>query len=202
MRNKSPNKPLQVMVVDDSTLYRMIMKKSVSDIPGIEVQEFAANGQIALDKLATSRVPIDVVLLDVEMPVMDGLTALQSMRKLYPNMVVIMVSATSRTSATIVMECLQIGAMEFVTKPLENNVELSKKALQEALVPIFQIIKEKKESSSASLARGSIKKAPTIRPAIQPKPSLAPKPDISNRVSASQLNPKLVVIGSSTGGPV
>jgi two-component system, chemotaxis family, protein-glutamate methylesterase/glutaminase len=205
MSNKPQDRPLQVMVVDDSTLYRMIMKKSVTAIPNIEVPEFAANGQIALDKLANAKIPIDVVLLDVEMPVMDGLTALRSMRKLYPKMVVIMVSATSRTSATIVMECLQVGAMEFVTKPLEKNVDLSKKALQEALNPIFQIIREKKESRSSLVsARSSVKKAPAVRPIAQPKPAVAPatKRDTSNKVSASSLNPKLVLIGSSTGGPV
>ncbi|MBF0193817.1 MAG: chemotaxis-specific protein-glutamate methyltransferase CheB [Magnetococcales bacterium] len=203
MLNKTQDKPLQVMVVDDSTLYRMIMKKSVTSIPNVEVPEFAANGKIALEKLANSRSTIDVVLLDVEMPEMDGLTALKSMRKLYPQLVVIMVSATSRTSATIVMECLQVGAMEFVTKPLEKNVDLSKKALEEALTPIFQIIREKKATRSASISRSPAQKTPIKRPLAKPTPAaVAPKRETANKVSASSLNPKLVLIGSSTGGPV
>ncbi len=136
---------LNVMVVDDTITYRMIMKKVAESIPGTRVTSTVSNGKLALEKLATQIGSNDseqpkLILLDVEMPVMDGLTTLKEVSKLYPEVTVVMVSALSRSNANIIMECLNAGAMDFITKPLENNVERAKLALRKSLEPILAII--------------------------------------------------------------
>ncbi|MBF0459780.1 MAG: chemotaxis-specific protein-glutamate methyltransferase CheB [Magnetococcales bacterium] len=129
---------LKIMVVDDTTTYRMIVRKSAEAIAGVEVVDFAANGRIALDKL--SRIAVDVVLLDVEMPEMDGLTTLHHITKQYPQIAVVMVSGASHTNADIVVECLNSGAFDFVTKPLESDIDESKGALIASLRPILSVL--------------------------------------------------------------
>ncbi|MBF0097302.1 MAG: chemotaxis-specific protein-glutamate methyltransferase CheB [Magnetococcales bacterium] len=130
--------PLRVMVVDDTTTYRMIVRQSAEAVPGVEVVDFAANGRIALDKL--SRIPIDVVLLDVEMPEMNGLDTLHHITAHYPQVTVVMVSGASHTNADIVVECLNSGAFDFVTKPLESDMDRSKGALLASLRPILSLL--------------------------------------------------------------
>ncbi|MEO5363663.1 MAG: chemotaxis-specific protein-glutamate methyltransferase CheB [Magnetococcus sp. DMHC-8] len=132
------NPPLRVMVVDDTTTYRMIVRQSAEAVAGINVVDFATNGRIAMDKL--SRTPVDVVLLDVEMPEMDGLTTLRHITEQYPHIAVVMVSAASHTNADIVVECLNSGAFDFVTKPLESDMDRSKGALVASLRPILTLL--------------------------------------------------------------
>ena len=132
------NNLLKVLVVDDTTTYRMIVRRSAESIAGVEVVDFAANGRIALDKLG--RMAVDVVLLDVEMPEMDGLTTLQHITKLYPHIAVVMVSGASHANANIVVECLNSGAFDFVTKPLESDIDQSKEALVASLKPILSVL--------------------------------------------------------------
>ncbi|MGN7611448.1 chemotaxis-specific protein-glutamate methyltransferase CheB [Magnetococcales bacterium HHB-1] len=137
---------LKVMVVDDTITYRMIMKKVAESIAGIEVISSASNGKIALAKLEDN--PPDVILLDVEMPVMNGLETLQRINKTHPDIDVVMVSGLSRSNANIVMECLTAGALDFVTKPLEDNAEKAKEAIRGTLSPILNTIVRKKKRSA------------------------------------------------------
>ncbi len=166
------SKSLTVMVVDDTSIYRMIMRKVAESIPGIRVTDFAANGRIALEKL--SRRLVDVVLLDVEMPEMDGLTTLRHITEKYPTVSVVMVSALSRSNANIVVECLNSGALDFVTKPLESNVELSKKALSEELNPILSVI-DKDEQKNPTAVTPTAKPAPTSPAPTRPPATRSPR---------------------------
>lgn len=188
---------LTVMVVDDTTVYRMIMRTVVESIAGAKVTGFAANGELAMQKLA--RAAVDVVLLDVEMPVMDGFTTLKHITRLYPDTVVIMVSGTSHANANIVVECLNAGALDFVTKPLSDNVQDSKDDLRRDLAPILEEVARKKEQNGrVATAAASPRSAAT--PQARPAPS--PPPRISGGAGRSgRFCPELVLIGSSTGGP-
>lgn len=220
------------MVVDDTVTYRMIMKKVAESIPGIQVISTASNGKLALDKLrslAASKsdtIP-DVLLLDVEMPVMDGLATLKELKNLYPDLAAVMVSALSRSNANIIMECLNAGALDFVTKPLEKDIDRAKAALRGELEPILSIIVREKQQAQNSAQQAT---APTPEETEQPerkenrqtsplrirqifkKP--APRPQIAAQSPRQQqrvpgkkskpnkiLKPDLLLIGSSTGGP-
>ncbi|MBF0154827.1 MAG: chemotaxis-specific protein-glutamate methyltransferase CheB [Magnetococcales bacterium] len=139
---------LRIMVVDDTITYRMIMKSVAEGIPGVQVVASASNGRVALDRL-----PLDqpeVVLLDVEMPVLDGLETLKYLHKNHPEVTVVMVSGLSRSNANLVMECLQAGALDFVTKPLESNATRAREALRRDLEPILTLLLQKKERPGQS----------------------------------------------------
>ncbi|HAT49905.1 MAG TPA: hypothetical protein DCS88_06155 [Alphaproteobacteria bacterium] len=133
------------MVVDDTITYRMIMKKVAESVPGIRVTATASNGKLALDKIVSqflSKDPEcpDVVLLDVEMPVMDGLKTLKEINRQFPTVTVVMVSGSSRSNANIIMECLNAGALDFITKPMESNVDQARDALHKDLEPILTLL--------------------------------------------------------------
>lgn len=191
--------PLKVIVVDDSLTYRSILKMIVDALPGAEVVGTASNGQIALARVDAHRP--DLVLLDVEMPVLDGLETLKQIRAGYPGVEVVMVSGTSRENANVVIQCLGAGAMEFVTKPiLSQGAEASKTELRRALVPVLHAVAMKlnlRRSRSPVAAAPPPRKATATAP---PSPSRG-KPD-RNLVVSPTGRPELLLIGASTGGPV
>ncbi|MBF0271196.1 MAG: chemotaxis-specific protein-glutamate methyltransferase CheB [Magnetococcales bacterium] len=167
---------INAMVVDDTITYRMIMKKVAESIPGIRVTNTSSNGKLALDKIVAQFASNDperphVVLLDVEMPVMDGLTTLKELRKRFPRLTVVMVSSTSRSNANIIVECLNAGAIDFITKPLENNVERAKAALRHSLEPILSLLLQNTDNDQP--------------PASAPTPSAAAPGPASGPASAA-----------------
>lgn len=186
---------LQVMVVDDTITYRMILKQVVETIPGMDVVNSAPNGKIALAKIAST--PPDLVLLDVEMPEMDGLTTLQQLRAHYPQVTVVMVSGLSRSNANIVMECLNAGALDFVTKPLETDANRARESLRRSLEPILSLIVQRKGGGGgAPMPARPVPTPPPQRP--------APVAPVAHKAPASAGmpgKPAMVLIGSSTGGP-
>jgi two-component system, chemotaxis family, protein-glutamate methylesterase/glutaminase len=220
------------MVVDDTITYRMIMKMVAGSIPGVSVTGTASNGKQAIDsiesQITANAVTIpEVLLLDVEMPVMDGLSTLKYITEKHPNISVVMVSALSRSNANIVLECLNAGALDFVTKPLENNIERAKSALKKDLEPILSVIVQKNKARQSSsqaakkpssksgapaLARTGLRTVPAPGKSISGRPGLTPpskafapgrKPTPVSKamISGKIIKPDMVLIGSSTGGP-
>jgi two-component system chemotaxis response regulator CheB len=106
---------LRVMVVDDTSLYRMLVTNSLRAVGGVEVVGSAANGQLALEQI--ERLKPDLVTLDVEVPVMDGLTTLQHLQQRHPEIGVVMISAHTQRGAETTMQDLELGAFDFVGKP-------------------------------------------------------------------------------------
>jgi two-component system chemotaxis response regulator CheB len=103
------------MVVDDSAIIRGFLCRYLSEDPDIEVVTTANNGAVALKQLATN--DIEVVVLDIEMPEMDGMTALPKMIDLVPDIRVVMASTLTRKNAEISLRALQMGAVDYVPKP-------------------------------------------------------------------------------------
>ena len=108
-------KPLRILIVDDSVTVRRLLRLALSDDPELEVAGVAANGRIALALLEQN--PPDLVTLDIEMPEMDGLTALAQIRKRYPRLPVIMFSTMTQRGAVSTLDALSLGASDYVTKP-------------------------------------------------------------------------------------
>jgi len=115
--NNETNKggPFRVMVVDDSAIIRGFLCRYLSEDPDIDVVTTANNGQVALTQLANK--DIEVVVLDIEMPVMDGMTALPQMMAMQPSLRVVMASTLTRKNAEISLRALQMGAVDYVPKP-------------------------------------------------------------------------------------
>src|ERR1700678_2974601 len=124
----------RVLVVDDSVAMRRIISDVISGDAELEVAGYAANGQIALSLL--EQVSPDVVTLDIEMPVMDGLATLKAMRSKHCNVPVIMFSTLTERGAAATIDSLALGASDYVAKPTEaGSFAVAREQIREALLP-------------------------------------------------------------------
>lgn len=170
----------RVMICDDSVVIRGAIARMLETDPGIRVVARAANGAAALAEL--QRQPIDVIVLDIEMPVMDGLTALPLLLKADPSVRIIMASTLTTRGADVALQALRLGAADYVPKP--STAALQDDSFRRELLAKIR-----------GLAR--------IRRATQHGPgatAMAPNPTFPAR-AASRVRPSLLAIGSSTGGP-
>jgi two-component system chemotaxis response regulator CheB len=172
----------KVLVVDDSALIRRELGKLLS---GAEFEvDYAKNGEEAVEKALDDK--FDVITMDINMPVMDGLSAVKEIMKKKPTPIV-MVSSLTQGDADITFEALDCGAVDFVGKP--GTITLKVKESGD------EIIQKVTAASMISKNRLVIRKAGNVT-----KSGLGKK-KIKKTVSASQKAEKFVLIGSSTGGP-
>jgi two-component system chemotaxis response regulator CheB len=126
--------PIRVLVVDDSVVIRKLLTTTLGEVPGLEVVATAALGKIALAKIPQCNP--DVVILDVEMPEMDGIETLRRIRKDAPRLPVIMFSTRTERGAVATIEALTAGASDYVAKPSNvGNVLTAMARVREELVP-------------------------------------------------------------------
>ncbi len=183
-----PQQPLRVLVVDDTILYRTIVSEILTAIPGVEVVGTAAHGEIALAKVA--ELAPDLITLDVEMPVMDGLTTLKRLQEIKSKALVVMVSTHTRHGAAITLEALQLGAYDFITKPDGDNPQKNWEILAGKFCPIINAVMAQKILHQT--IQGIDSETIAVPAAIDPTPQSATRP--SGRI-------EIVAIGISTGGP-
>jgi len=178
---QSPAKrPIRVMIVDDSAVVRGLVARWIEEEPGLEVVARHANGKYAVEDVARSAP--DIILLDVEMPVMDGLEALPLLLQARPDVRVLMVSTLTKRNAEISFRALALGALDYVPKP-ETNREIT-------TLPDFreEVIRKIKALGSPHRQAGPLTEAGrAVVPFKQRAFSLVP--------------PRVIAIGSSTGGP-
>lgn len=174
--------PIRVLVVDDSAFMRKLIMEIINGDPELEVAGYARNGKDALDKLA--KLEVDVITLDVEMPVMDGLETLHHIMENRP-LPVVMLSSRTRQGSETTMQALALGAVDFISKPSGP--------ISPDLGTIAAEITEKiRLAATARLTVADTRKRPrTAKPPVLPTFSSPP----------SGAAEKLVIIGSSTGGP-
>ncbi len=190
--------PYRVMIVDDSAVIRGLLTRALESDPQISIVASVQNGKIALSTL--ERQKVDVVVLDIEMPVMDGMTALPLIIKAQPGVKVIMASTLTLKNAEISLQALQAGAADYIPKPTSTG-EIS-------TAGDFKRELTEKVKALGLAARGGT--AASHRPAPAPvdarsggtvvaKP-LAAKKSIQLRPMPTTI-PDVIAIGSSTGGP-
>jgi two-component system chemotaxis response regulator CheB len=126
-------KKIRVLVVDDSAIMRKLIVDILKEDPEIEVVDTAKNGKEAIEKAKALRP--DVITLDIEMPVMDGLTALRFLRRETPQIKVIMFSSLTQEGAKATIEALSLGAYDFVPKPSTRSFLDSVKKIKQDLIP-------------------------------------------------------------------
>ncbi len=176
---------IRVLIVDDAVMVRSRLSKILSTDPNIEVVGVAATGQIALAKLP--QLNPDVVILDIEMPDMDGLQILSHIRQRDARLPIIMFSAMTTTGATATLDALTLGASDYVTKPSQlGNVDDVTQYLQATLIPKIKALSKKP-------AEGKANQAATVFSTIASQPPSQTKP--------TQSVIEVVAIGVSTGGP-
>ncbi|MFT7569640.1 MAG: two-component system chemotaxis response regulator CheB [Paracoccaceae bacterium] len=183
---------LGVMVVDDSAVIRGIFRRTLEADPDIEVVASVSNGQQAIDALAKQ--PVDVVVLDIEMPVMDGMTALPKLLEIAPDVKIIMASTLTEKNAAISLEALQMGAADYIPKPTAKYEIHSADSFKRELV---EKIKALGGHSRRTLNRPAPRAASVPLAANKKAEPAAP---VAKR-SVSNVPPRIISIGSSTGGP-
>jgi two-component system chemotaxis response regulator CheB len=126
-------KKIRVLIIDDSALVRKLLTDILSSDPAIEIAGTAPDPFIARDKL--KQLNPDVLTLDVEMPKMDGVTFLRNLMRLRP-MPVVMVSTLTEKGADVTLEALELGAIDFVTKPKLDLTESIKEYTEEIIAKV------------------------------------------------------------------
>ncbi|MCX7747652.1 MAG: chemotaxis-specific protein-glutamate methyltransferase CheB [Clostridia bacterium] len=186
---------LNIMVVDDTIVYRRILSDAV-DATGLgNVIRSASNGIIALDWLKQYRT--DVILLDVFMPEMNGIDTLKAVKRDYPDVAVIMISSGASDSAAMTLEALKLGAMDFILKPSDSDPQKNMDMIKTHLKVLFTQIMIKKYSNMTTTFKNKILSSSGTRPhADTPIP-------VEKKISGSSPwnGADLVLIASSTGGP-
>lgn len=184
----------RVMLVDDSLVVRGILRKILMSDPEIEVVSGVGNGKLAVEELDKNE--IDAVILDIEMPVMDGITALPLLLAKKPDLVVLVASTLSLKNADISMKCLQLGAKDYIPKPttqtFANDEDGFKRELIGKLKHITRSIREQKTEIKAGPASLPQRTGATSVAAPEQGFSLQPLPSV---------RPEAIVFGCSTGGP-
>ena len=180
--------PLKCLVVDDSSLYRKIVRDVLKSIPGVEVVGIASDGKLALDQIETLQP--DLVTLDLEMPRLDGIGVLREMSARCLSPATIMVSAFTARGAKATTTALQLGAFDFILKPTTNSMEESIQQLRRDLTP----------KVNACRARMAAPTKRPVRPAgVRTRQPVQPAAPPVRRGIPQQ--PEIVAIGVSTGGP-
>ncbi|NEQ70992.1 MAG: chemotaxis response regulator protein-glutamate methylesterase [Symploca sp. SIO2D2] len=168
---------VRVLIVDDSVVIRRMISKVIEADPELEVAGIASNGQIALQKIPQFNP--DIITMDIEMPVLNGISTVREIRKTYDKLPIIMFSTLSTKGARATLEALAAGATDYITKPANvGNVTEGLETLQHDLIP-----KIKAHFPQEQTSRPIIEQRSPARQNQRAKP------------------PKAFCIGSSTGGP-
>ena len=192
MGSLAPPRLTRILVVDDSSVMRSLLRSVIGTDARLEVAGTASDGASAL-RVMESLNP-DLILLDVEMPVMDGLVTLKQMKARSRRTPVIMCSALTQRGARVTIEALASGASDYVAKPSgQPSREAAIQALAHDLVPKILALTASNPGMVTGVAPGFASQ-PVLRPSV---PVFSGPPAIL----APNVPPAVVVIGVSTGGP-
>ncbi len=184
---RCPNaaRPIKVMIVDDSAVARGLLSRWVEEEAELELVARHPNGRLAVEDLEASAP--DIVVLDIEMPVMDGFEALPLLLKAKPGLRVLMASALTRRNAEISLKALALGAIDYVPKPGSNrDLTMSADFRRELIRKLIGLGRPTKPLAARSAAAGGTP--------VEASPACATRP-------FSLVPPRILAIGSSTGGP-
>jgi two-component system chemotaxis response regulator CheB len=198
--NGGSGDPIRVMLVDDSAVVRGLVTRILESEPGIQIAASVGNGQMALSAL--ERNDIDVCILDIEMPVMDGMTALPKLLQADPGLKIIMQSTLTMKGADISMRALEMGAADYIPKPTATKDLAGGVEFKAELVGKIRALGQARKRDPRRPAR------PAGTPAPRPVTPVAPMPKVAiHPPGPLQLRnhpaepPDIIAIGSSTGGP-
>ena len=168
---------IRILVVDDSATIRRIVAEAIVASPDLELAGTAANGQLALDRIQDARP--DVLTLDVEMPVLDGISTLKELRRRAPRLPVLMLSSHTEKGALATLDALAAGASDFVAKPRAASLDEARAFVDLDVLPRLRALGGRATEAAPAPFRSA--PAPALRRG-------------GARVEA-------VVVGVSTGGP-
>ena len=188
---------IQVMVVDDSAVVRGLVSRWVDEDPDMETCGRFPDGKLAVSGIVKCNP--DVVILDIEMPIMDGMTALPELLKLKPDVRIIIASTLSRRNAEISLKALSLGATDYIPKPESNRGVTTSVEFRNELL--------RKVKAVAQVGRaGTHPNEPAApRPSVSGTSFHSAAPAVGGEAyelrAFSAVTPRILAIGSSTGGP-
>lgn len=189
--------PVRVMIVDDSAIIRGLYRRIVAEEPDLEIVADASNGQMAIDRLKTTHV--DAVIMDIEMPVMDGLSAIPGLLQVDPSVCIIMSSTLTERNAEAGLKAIKAGAKDYVQKPTSKADVATDGAFRLELVNKVKSLGRVSQNDPTRKARPGVKTTSSAAAPVAPRPKPAAGP-VSLR-SPGRSKPRILVVGSSTGGP-
>jgi len=193
----SAGSPVRVLIADDSAVVRGLVARWITEA-GFQLVGTASNGRIAVEML--TRHDPDVVLLDIDMPELDGTEALPKMLAASPSLQVVMMSTLTTRNADISLKCLALGAVDYIAKPESNRGVTTSDAFRADLIERVRVFGAARARSRRPVAPATASvAAPTPVPAAPaPKPAAPVVLRPRARVGTA---PRVLLIGSSTGGP-
>jgi len=188
---------LRILIVDDSVATRRVLTDAIEAEPGLAVCGAAPNGLLALELLSRTRP--DLVLLDLEMPVMDGLEFLSHVRPDHPKLPVLVFTGTAGHANEATLEAMWRGASDYVLKPRGLPPQALGPFLRAELLPRVRALGAAAAARAAGVAAGG---AVQDRPRISAPAAAAPAPFPASRgTPGREPMPAVVLVGASTGGP-
>lgn len=191
--------PIKILVVDDTILYRKVIGDILKSEADIEVVGTANNGKVAISRIASLKP--DLLTLDIEMPVCNGLEVLEYLRQNHPHISAIMLSSLTRKGGDMTMKALELGAFDFIPKPEGGSMAENQALIKEALIPkvkayarrlsIKNILKGGQRTPSGQITRPS--RGTTATPKTEPVKTVPTKRRL--------LPSTIITVGISTGGP-
>ncbi len=180
--------PIRVMLCDDSSTMRRLIKAALKNEPRLSVVYEAEHGQDAVNNVDQTRP--DIVVMDIEMPVMDGIVATREIRRRQPKLPIVMFSSLTSRGAEATLDALAAGANDFAVKPAASgHISNAMAQLQSDLLPkLLQLVAPNLASSTNATV------AHQHRSAASPLQQETPQQETLHRVDA-------IAIGVSTGGP-
>ncbi len=188
---------IQILIVDDSRIFRGLLQDAFAQIPDVNIVGSVFNGEKAIEFL--TKLPVDLVTLDLEMPGLGGLATLKAIREMNrsrprnESVDVLLVSSLTKQGAKCTVEGLLLGAIDFILKPSGGTEAENRATLRDLLVDKLQIYKQKRMGVRVAMARktsnGELLDAGAFKPTANP---------LSAQIAG---NYKAIAIGISTGGP-
>ena len=173
--------PISVMVVDDSAIVRGLITRTLNADPRIEVVASCSNGEMAV--VQAGKRALDVIILDIEMPVMDGLTALPKLQRANPGARVVMASTLTQRNAAISLRAMALGAADYIAKPTTDRLNANEEFHRDLIQKVIAL-----GQTNRPMRAPDASSRPPVPPQVAPRGGM-------------MRQPRIIAIGSSTGGP-
>jgi two-component system, chemotaxis family, protein-glutamate methylesterase/glutaminase len=194
---KVEKRPLRVLIVDDTAVYRKIVSDILSELPDVEIVGTANNGKIAMSKIASLKP--DLLTLDIEMPEMNGLDVLSCLKTEGSDVGAIVLSTLTHKGGELTMEALDLGAFDFLTKPETTSMEESRNQIKNSLLSMLKAYSRRQEIKN--ILDGKITYFKEKKETAEKEPAASVVRRMNALAVKKERRAEIVGIGVSTGGP-
>jgi len=191
------DKPLRVLVVDDTVIFRKTVSDILMELPGVEVVGIAHNGKIAISKI--SSLNPDLLTLDIEMPEVNGLEVLEYIRKGALDVGAIILSTLTHEGGEMTIKALELGAFDFIPKPQGNDMKENRRIIKNTLAPMLKAYARRKEIKS--ILKDGPQPAGEARTPLRHTTRPSSIIQRMGAITGKRGRSEIVAIGVSTGGP-